>query len=112
MNKSLEYLILNDEFFDTFSVIDDMENDLRSLDTSEPAARKYFKYNEDDILEILTEYIAKDSSAKLLVDEDDNVRLIAVIGDLDELDKKINYNGYTQISSACVDLIVHKTVLL
>lgn len=72
--------------------------------------RQYFKYNQDDILEILTEHLAEtngfdtfSSRATLIVDDDDNVRLVAAIGELDdekirninlnELDETLEYNG-------------------
>ena len=68
------------------------------------------KYNEDDILEILTEYLAKEygfkvfnSKAKLLGSPGKDIRLVAVIGDLadnsvenvnlNEIDLKLKYNG-------------------
>lgn len=72
---------------------------------------KYFKYNQDDILEILTEYIAKEhdygtfySKAELkgLVGKD--LRFLMAVGTLDEdervenvdleqLDKTLDFNG-------------------
>jgi hypothetical protein len=72
--------------------------------------RKIFKYNQDDILEILTEYLAEEngfdtfqSKAILMGSPGKDLRLIAVIGDLDdddisnldleELDKEIDFNG-------------------
>ncbi|MCY8499784.1 hypothetical protein P8917_17040 [Bacillus atrophaeus] len=72
--------------------------------------RKVFKFNQDDILEILTEHIAKENDldiwhlkAILLGSSDKDVRLITVIGELDddditdidlhEIDKSINYNS-------------------
>ncbi len=72
--------------------------------------RKVYKYNQDDILEILTEHLAEkggfntfQSRAILLGSPDKNLRLITVVGelddddindiDLDELDKSMDYNG-------------------
>ncbi|WP_233516698.1 hypothetical protein [Paenibacillus curdlanolyticus] len=72
---------------------------------------KYIKYNQDDILEILTEALAKEngfgtfySKAMLLGTLGKDLRLIAVIGELEddekielinlnELDENMNYNG-------------------
>lgn len=68
------------------------------------------KYNEDDILEILTEYLAVEngfgtfnSRAVLLGEPNKDLRLVAVIGeledetvydvDLSELDSNMNFNG-------------------
>lgn len=72
--------------------------------------RKYFKYNEQDILEILSEYLYTNpnsetisSKAILLGETAKDLRLVAVIGDgedeelfetdLEEIDKKIDFNG-------------------
>lgn len=72
---------------------------------------KYFKYNQDDILEILTEYIAKEhgygtfySKAELKGSVGNDLRLLMAVGTLDEdeivekvdleqLDKKMDFNG-------------------
>jgi hypothetical protein len=73
--------------------------------------QKIFKYNQDDILEILTEYLAEEngfntfqSNAMSVGNVDEDLRLIAVIGDLedddiskldlDEIDKSMDYNGF------------------
>lgn len=72
--------------------------------------RKVFKYNEDDILEILSEYLAEEhgvdtfqSKAILKGELNNNLRLIAVIReleddnlsqiDMDEVDKSRSFNG-------------------
>ncbi|MFC5529789.1 hypothetical protein [Cohnella yongneupensis] len=72
--------------------------------------RQYFKFNSDDILEILTEYLAEkhgfgtfQSKAILLGDQSNGIRMVAIIGeleddeimktDLEELDKDMKYNG-------------------
>ncbi|GAB1786682.1 hypothetical protein [Priestia megaterium] len=72
--------------------------------------RKYFKYNEQDILEILSEYFHTNSSSEnisskaiLLGETARDLRLVAVVGDgedeelfetdLEEIDKKIDFNG-------------------
>lgn len=72
--------------------------------------RKYFKYNEQDILKILSEYFHTNSSSEsinsqviLLGETAKDLRLIAVVGDgedeelfetnLEEIDKKIDFNG-------------------
>lgn len=72
--------------------------------------RKYFKYNEQDILEILSEYLYTNSNSEtisskaiLLGETAKDLRLVAVIGDgedeelfktdLEEIDKKIDFNG-------------------
>ena len=72
--------------------------------------RKYFKYNEQDILKILSEYLHTNtnsetisSQAILLGETAKDLRLVAVIGDgedeelfetdLEEIDKKIDFNG-------------------
>lgn len=72
--------------------------------------RKIFKYNEDDILEILSEYLAEEndfntfqSRELLLGTPDKDLRLIAVVSDLEDddiakldledIDKKMDYNG-------------------
>ena len=72
--------------------------------------RKYFKYNEQDILEILSEYLhtnanseSINSQAILLGETAKDLRLVAVVGDsedeelfetdLEEIDKKIDFNG-------------------
>ncbi|MFB5284683.1 hypothetical protein [Peribacillus sp. Hz7] len=72
--------------------------------------RKVFKYNQDDILEILMEYLAEEngfntfqSKAMLAGNVDEGIRLIAVIGDLedddickldlDKVDKENDFNG-------------------
>jgi len=72
--------------------------------------RKIFKYNEDDILEILTEYLADingyttfNSKAILLGEPGKDLRLIAVIDEnnsdlttinFSEIDRNMDYNGY------------------
>ncbi|KAF1083694.1 hypothetical protein SPSYN_03151 [Sporotomaculum syntrophicum] len=70
----------------------------------------YIKYNEDDILEIVTEYLAKEhgfeefnSRAQLLGTPGVDIRVVAVIGEskddsvndvnLNEMDLKTEYNG-------------------
>ncbi|MCL1698796.1 hypothetical protein [Lysinibacillus sp. Bpr_S20] len=72
--------------------------------------RKIFKYNEDDILEVLSEYLGDEtgfdtyqSTAMLLGTPGKDLRLIAVIangneGDmtklnLEDIDKEIDFNG-------------------
>ena len=70
--------------------------------------RKYFKYNEQDILKILSEYFHTNSDSEsinsqviLLGETAKDLRLIAVVGedeelfetDLEEIDKKIDFNG-------------------
>ncbi|XEC96693.1 hypothetical protein AB6A23_09235 [Paenibacillus tarimensis] len=72
--------------------------------------KEIFKYNEDDILEILTEYLAENmgfetfgSKAMIIGTPGKDLRLIAVIGELDdesvdevdllELDMRTEYNG-------------------
>ncbi|MEH7073788.1 hypothetical protein [Neobacillus drentensis] len=72
--------------------------------------RKVFKYNEDDILELLSEYLADENGfdtfrSKTILKGTPNkdLRLIAVIGeleddnisklDLDDIDKSIEFNG-------------------
>ncbi|MDX1699359.1 MAG: hypothetical protein R3250_02015 [Melioribacteraceae bacterium] len=72
--------------------------------------REVFKFNEDDILEILSEYLAEEygfdtfqSTAIIKGEPTKDLRLIAVIGeledddiakiDLDYIDKKMDYNG-------------------
>lgn len=72
--------------------------------------RKIFKYNEDDIIEILSEYLGDktefdtyQSKAMLLGTPGKDLRLIAVIGDLDDddiaklnledIDNEMDYNG-------------------
>ncbi len=76
------------------------------------AAKKHkvFKYNQDDILEILTDYLAEESGfdtfqskAILLGSPDRDLRLITVIGELDDdsiadidledIDNSMDYNG-------------------
>src|SRR3989339_2184420 len=69
-----------------------------------------FKYNEDDILEILTEYLAEkngfgtfSSRAMLLGTPNKDLRVIAVVGeiedtsignlDLEDIDKEMSFNG-------------------
>lgn len=68
-----------------------------------------FKFNEDDILEILTEYLAEKSGfgtftskAILLGTPSEDLRLIAVVADLEqnlseynleEIDKSMDFNG-------------------
>ena len=73
--------------------------------------RKYFKYNEQDILKILSEYFHTNSDSEsinsqviLLGETAKDLRLIAVVGDgedeelfetdLEEIDKKIDFNGW------------------
>lgn len=68
------------------------------------------KYSEDDILEIMTEYLAKEhgygefcAEAKILGTPGHDLRLVAVIGDpedrsiqhlkIEEVDEKSQYNG-------------------
>ena len=70
----------------------------------------YIKYNEDDILEIVTEYLSKEygfeefnSRAQLFGTPGKDIRVVAVIGDLkddsvndvdlNEIDLKTEYNG-------------------
>ncbi|TQR27709.1 hypothetical protein C7Y47_22865 [Lysinibacillus sphaericus] len=72
--------------------------------------RKIFKYNEDDILEILSEYLGDEtgfdsyqSTAILLGTPGKDLRLIAVIGNgdddditklnLEDIDNEMDYNG-------------------
>ncbi|KQU13792.1 hypothetical protein ASG61_30055 [Bacillus sp. Leaf75] len=72
--------------------------------------RKYFKYNEQDILEILSEYLHTNSNSEtisskaiLLGETAKDLRLVTVVGDgedeelyetdLEEIDKKIDFNG-------------------
>ncbi|MCK1998918.1 hypothetical protein MPH47_17110 [Psychrobacillus psychrodurans] len=71
--------------------------------------RKIFKYNEDDILEILSEYLATEngfdtfqSKSVILGTPGMNLRLVSVISDVDdditklnleEIDKESVYNG-------------------
>jgi len=72
--------------------------------------RKVFKLNEDDILEILSEHLAEESGfdtfqsqAILLGTPGNDLRLVAVVGDLEddeisgidleEMDIELNYNG-------------------
>ena len=72
--------------------------------------RKIFKYNEDDILEILSEYLAEEngfdtfqSRVVLIGEANKDLRLVAVIGELedddinninlDEIDSKREFNG-------------------
>ncbi|MET3690446.1 hypothetical protein ABIC37_006051 [Priestia megaterium] len=72
--------------------------------------RKYFKYNEQDILEILSEYLHTNANSEsinsqviLLGETAKDLRLVAVVGDsedeelfetdLEEIDKKIDFNG-------------------
>ena len=69
-----------------------------------------FKYNEDDLLEILTEHLAKENGfgefcarAVIVGTPGKDLRMIAIIGDseddsiksknLEEIDKKMEYNG-------------------
>lgn len=82
----------------------------KKIDTCQPEERKLFKYSEDDILEILIEHLAQQNSygtfnskAKLIGKPGKDLRLIAVIGnmddfdinkiDLDNLDEKLSFNG-------------------
>ncbi|MGO4185806.1 hypothetical protein AB4Z17_32230 [Paenibacillus sp. TAF43_2] len=77
---------------------------------SQKNKRKTFKFNEDDILEILTEYLAEEngfetfqSRAILLGRPGKDLRLISVIVDLEDddiskldledIDNKIEFNG-------------------
>jgi len=77
---------------------------------SQSEKRKIFKYNEDDILEILSEYLAGEngfntfqSRTLLLGTPGKDLRLIAVVGeleddditnlDLEDIDKEMDYNG-------------------
>ena len=77
--------------------------------------KKYFKYNKDDILEILTETLAVEngfdtfsSNSNLIIDNDE-IFFVGVIGELDDeevdtadLDKiysEIEYNGTHGINS-------------
>ncbi|HJV17981.1 MAG TPA: hypothetical protein VJ546_11515 [Bacillales bacterium] len=72
--------------------------------------RKIFKFNEDDILEILSEYLAEEhgfnlfrSKIMLKGEANKDIRMIAVIGDLedeeisklnlDNIDVEMDYNG-------------------
>lgn len=69
------------------------------------------KYNEDDILEILMEYLAKEhgyeefnAKAKIFGTPGNDLRLVAVIGDsedksvqqtkIEEVDEKTEFNGF------------------
>jgi len=69
-----------------------------------------FKYDEDDILEILTEYLAEEngfgtfaSRAKIIGESGKDLRLIAIIGEndnteienlnIEDIDSKMEYNG-------------------
>lgn len=69
-----------------------------------------FKYNEDDILEILTEYLAEQNDfgtfgakAILFVTENEDLRAVVVISEfeddsihrvgIEQKDKKIHFNG-------------------
>jgi hypothetical protein len=74
-----------------------------------PKGTMLFKYNEDDILEILSEYLAEANgygtfSSKAIIHGIPGIdlRLIAVIGDVDddlkeysfeEIDKSMDFNG-------------------
>jgi hypothetical protein len=72
--------------------------------------RKIFKFNQDDILEILLEHLGEEndfdmyqSSGMLLGTPGKDLRLIVVIGDIDdtginklnleEIEKEVDYNG-------------------
>ncbi|MGU3397281.1 hypothetical protein ACNHOZ_24205 [Priestia sp. D51] len=72
--------------------------------------RKYIKYNEDDILEILSEYLYTDcetetiqSKAALIGEPGKDLRFVAVVGDgeddeiaevdLEDIDRTIEFNG-------------------
>lgn len=72
--------------------------------------RKIFKFNQDDILEILLEHLGEEtefgtyqSSGMLIGTPGKDLRLIAIIGDLDdmginhlnleEIEKEMDYNG-------------------
>ena len=72
--------------------------------------RKFFKFNEDDILEILSEYLASEngfdtfqSKAILIGHQNKDLRLIAVVGDLEDdelgtldlehIGTKMDFNG-------------------
>ncbi len=79
--------------------------------TEERNGVKCFKYNQDDILEILTEYIAKEhgygifySKAELKGSIGKDFRLLMAVGaldedetvenlDLEQLDKDMDFNG-------------------
>lgn len=80
------------------------------ITASEPSGRMMFKYNEDDILELLAERIAESngygtfrSRAILFGKSNDDLRLLCVVGNLDddevdninleELDKSMDFNG-------------------
>ncbi|MWC28800.1 hypothetical protein [Paenibacillus sp. MMS18-CY102] len=83
----------------------------KKTNTSKPQEIKCIKYNQDDILEILTEFLAKKmglgtfySKALLLGTPGKDLRLLAVLGELDddekiesvnldELDKNMDFNG-------------------
>ena len=70
---------------------------------------KYFKYNKDDILEIITEYLAEENgfetfiASSNLIIENGVVSFVAAIGELgneevdsinlNELFKEMNFNG-------------------
>lgn len=72
--------------------------------------KMFFKYDENDILEILTEHLAENngfetynSHAVILGTPSENLRLIAVVGesedetlsdvDLEKIDKEMDFNG-------------------
>lgn len=73
--------------------------------------KKYFKLNEDDILEILTEHLALQhgidefyARAIIIGKTGEDLRMVAVIGesednsiakdDLNKIDKEIDFNGF------------------
>jgi hypothetical protein len=87
-----------------------MENEKKNENIHSVTPIKVFKYNEDDILEVLLEYLAEkngfnlySSKGILLGLPGKDLRLIAVLGDLedetvdyfdlDEADQSMDYNG-------------------
>lgn len=86
-----------------------MFNLFKNLKKPKKIGRKFIKYNEDDVLEILTEYLAEkegfetfQSKAIFFGTPGKDLRLIAVIDELEseftninleEIDESIEYNG-------------------
>lgn len=86
-----------------------MFNLFKNLKKPKKTERKFIKYNEDDILEILTEYLAEkegfetfQSKAIFLGTPGKDLRLIAVIDELEsnltninleKIDENMEYNG-------------------
>ena len=91
--------------------------------------RKYFKYNEQDILKIMAEYLHANSNSEsinsqaiLLGETAKDLRLVAVVGDgedeeifetdLEEIDKKIDFNGsYWEYDLVNVIKVLGTTIL-